>query len=101
MRMRKLGIVPIHGLDYKDKPDDAALWLDSMGSARQGARVVKSRRECPAWIRESPPSARGDRSRFLLVLRLGCRKDKIDRSMEMPKPRTTLLISMPNGRLKV
>ena len=25
------GIVPIHGLNYKDKPDDAQAWLDELG----------------------------------------------------------------------
>jgi cytochrome c biogenesis protein CcmG/thiol:disulfide interchange protein DsbE len=39
MRMKAEGTVPIHGLDYKDKPDDAARWLDSMGDpyTRTGA----------------------------------------------------------------
>src|SRR6266568_8220748 len=31
MRMKEQGLVPIHGLNYKDKPDDAARWLDTMG----------------------------------------------------------------------
>src|SRR5712691_1526087 len=31
MRLRAQGTVPIHGLNYKDKPDDAARWLDTMG----------------------------------------------------------------------
>jgi cytochrome c biogenesis protein CcmG/thiol:disulfide interchange protein DsbE len=32
-------VVPIHGLNYKDKPDDAARWLDGMGDpyTRTGA----------------------------------------------------------------
>src|SRR6266851_6600733 len=39
MRMREQGLVPIHGLNYKDKPDDAARWLDTMGDpyTRTGA----------------------------------------------------------------
>src|SRR5579863_885370 len=39
MRLRAQGVVPIDGLDYKDKPDDAARWLDTMGNpyARTGA----------------------------------------------------------------
>jgi len=39
MRLRAQGIVPINGLDYKDKPDDAARWLDTMGDpySRTGA----------------------------------------------------------------
>ena len=31
MQLAKGGTVPIHGLNYKDKPDDAAHWLDTMG----------------------------------------------------------------------
>ena len=39
MRMKADGTVPIHGLDYKDKPADAAHWLDTMGDpyTRTGA----------------------------------------------------------------
>jgi len=39
MRMKEQGPVPIHGLNYKDKPDDAARWLDTMGDpyTRTGA----------------------------------------------------------------
>jgi len=34
-------IVPIHGLNYKDKPDDAANWLDTLGDpyTRTGADI--------------------------------------------------------------
>jgi len=41
MRLRAQGIVPIDGLDYKDKPDDAARWLDAMGDpyTRTGADI--------------------------------------------------------------
>jgi cytochrome c biogenesis protein CcmG/thiol:disulfide interchange protein DsbE len=39
MRMKQQGTVSIHGLDYKDKPEDAARWLDTMGDpyTRTGA----------------------------------------------------------------
>jgi cytochrome c biogenesis protein CcmG, thiol:disulfide interchange protein DsbE len=39
MRLKAQGTVPIHGLNYKDKPDDAAKWLDQMGDpyTRTGA----------------------------------------------------------------
>jgi cytochrome c biogenesis protein CcmG/thiol:disulfide interchange protein DsbE len=41
MQLRAQGTVPIHGLDYKDKPDDAARWLDEMGDpyTRTGADI--------------------------------------------------------------
>ena len=31
MRLEADGIVPIHGLNYKDRPEDAAQWLDALG----------------------------------------------------------------------
>ena len=39
MELSRSGIVPVHGLNYKDKPDDAANWLDSLGDpyTRTGA----------------------------------------------------------------
>lgn len=41
MQLQKSGAVPIHGLNYKDKPDDAAKWLDELGDpyTRTGADV--------------------------------------------------------------
>jgi cytochrome c biogenesis protein CcmG/thiol:disulfide interchange protein DsbE len=39
MALKQEGVISIHGLNYKDKPDDAAHWLDAMGDpyARTGA----------------------------------------------------------------
>ncbi len=39
MQIRAENLVPIHGLNYKDRPDDAANWLDTMGDpyTRTGA----------------------------------------------------------------
>jgi cytochrome c biogenesis protein CcmG/thiol:disulfide interchange protein DsbE len=39
LRIRSEGIVPLHGLNYKDRPADAARWLDEMGDpyTRTGA----------------------------------------------------------------
>ena len=31
MRLKAEGVVPIHGLNYKDRPQDAAKWLDDLG----------------------------------------------------------------------
>jgi cytochrome c biogenesis protein CcmG/thiol:disulfide interchange protein DsbE len=41
MRLKAQRTVPIHGLNYKDRPDDAARWLDTMGDpyARTGADI--------------------------------------------------------------
>ena len=39
LRMKADGVVPIHGLNYKDQPDHAAKWLDTLGDpyTRTGA----------------------------------------------------------------
>lgn len=39
MRLKEDGAVPIHGLNYKDRPADAARWLDTLGDpyTRTGA----------------------------------------------------------------
>jgi len=41
MELGRKGIVPIHGLNYKDKPDDAKAWLDQLGDpyTRTGADI--------------------------------------------------------------
>ncbi len=41
MRLQAQGVVPIHGLNYKDKPEDAANWLRELGDpyTRTGADI--------------------------------------------------------------
>ena len=41
MRMKREGLLPIHGLNYKDRPEDAAKWLDELGDpyTRTGADI--------------------------------------------------------------
>jgi cytochrome c biogenesis protein CcmG/thiol:disulfide interchange protein DsbE len=41
MQLKSQGIVTIHGLNYKDRPDDAARWLNSLGDpyTRTGADI--------------------------------------------------------------
>ncbi|TAK82079.1 MAG: DsbE family thiol:disulfide interchange protein [Betaproteobacteria bacterium] len=41
MQMKRQGLVPIHGLNYKDQPADAQKWLDEMGDpyTRTGADI--------------------------------------------------------------
>ncbi len=41
MQLGKQGIVPIHGLNYKDRPEDAQAWLDELGDpyTRTGADI--------------------------------------------------------------
>ena len=39
LRLKATGVIPIHGIDYKDRPEDAAAWLDTLGDpyTRTGA----------------------------------------------------------------
>jgi cytochrome c biogenesis protein CcmG/thiol:disulfide interchange protein DsbE len=39
MQLSRQGVIPIHGLNYKDQPQEAADWLDSLGDpyTRTGA----------------------------------------------------------------
>ena len=41
MRLDREKVVPIHGLNYKDRPEDAADWLDALGDpySRTGADI--------------------------------------------------------------
>ncbi|MGH8635040.1 MAG: DsbE family thiol:disulfide interchange protein [Burkholderiales bacterium] len=41
MQMKREGLVPIHGINYKDRPEDAQKWLDEMGDpyTRTGADI--------------------------------------------------------------
>lgn len=41
MRLKAAGVVPIHGINYKDRPQDAAAWLAELGDpyTRTGADI--------------------------------------------------------------
>ena len=41
MELKKNGLLPIHGLNYKDKPEDASKWLNELGDpyTRTGADI--------------------------------------------------------------
>ena len=41
MELKRKGVVPIHGLNYKDRPEDAEKWLDELGDpyTRTGADI--------------------------------------------------------------
>ncbi|MHB1201060.1 MAG: DsbE family thiol:disulfide interchange protein [Polaromonas sp.] len=41
MELKKQGVVPIYGLNYKDQPEDAKKWLDELGDpyTRTGADI--------------------------------------------------------------
>jgi cytochrome c biogenesis protein CcmG/thiol:disulfide interchange protein DsbE len=41
INLKRSGVVPIHGLNYKDRPDDAEAWLNELGDpySRTGADI--------------------------------------------------------------
>jgi cytochrome c biogenesis protein CcmG, thiol:disulfide interchange protein DsbE len=44
LQLAKAGIVPVYGLDYKDKPDDARAWLAQNGDPYTASIVDPQRR---------------------------------------------------------
>jgi cytochrome c biogenesis protein CcmG/thiol:disulfide interchange protein DsbE len=62
MALAREGSVPIHGLNYKDAPKDAAAWLDALGDpySRTGAdrgQADRSDHLCDPGGKDSPPGA--------------------------------------------
>ncbi len=49
MRLKAEGVVPIHGLNYKDRPEDAAEWLDTLGDPYTRTGVDRSGRIGIEW----------------------------------------------------
>jgi cytochrome c biogenesis protein CcmG/thiol:disulfide interchange protein DsbE len=49
MRMKSEGIVPIHGLNYKDEPDNAARWLNTSGDPYTRTGVDLNGRVAIEW----------------------------------------------------
>ncbi|MPZ55332.1 MAG: DsbE family thiol:disulfide interchange protein [Rhizobiales bacterium] len=49
MRMKADGVVPIHGLNYKDRPDNAARWLNTLGDPYTRTGVDRGGRVAIDW----------------------------------------------------
>ena len=49
MRMKAEGVLPIHGLNYKDEPDNAARWLNTMGDPYARTGVDRDGRVAIDW----------------------------------------------------
>lgn len=49
MRLKAEGIVPIHGLNYKDAPEDAAAWLDELGDPYMRTGADRDGRVAIEW----------------------------------------------------
>lgn len=49
MQLKEQGSVPLHGLNYKDRPEDAAEWLDGMGDPYTRTGADRSGRVAIEW----------------------------------------------------
>lgn len=49
MQLHRSGTVAVHGIDYKDAPDDAARWLDTMGDPYMRTGVDRDGRVAIDW----------------------------------------------------
>jgi len=49
MRLKESGVVPIYGINYKDKPEDAARWLNELGDPYQRIGADRNGRVAIDW----------------------------------------------------
>jgi cytochrome c biogenesis protein CcmG/thiol:disulfide interchange protein DsbE len=49
MNLKAKNVLPIHGLNYKDKPEDAATWLDELGDPYTRTGADRDRRVAIDW----------------------------------------------------
>ena len=85
MGIQKKGIVPLHGINYKDKPDDARAWLDEMGDpyTRTGADI--SGRVAIDWgVYGVPETFVIDRNGHIVYKKIGAVTPELLRDTIMP-----------------
>jgi cytochrome c biogenesis protein CcmG/thiol:disulfide interchange protein DsbE len=49
LRLHAEQLVPVHGLNYKDEPDNAARWLNALGDPHTGTGVDRDGRVAIEW----------------------------------------------------
>lgn len=76
-------IVPIHGLNYKDKPDDAAKWLDRMGDPYTRTGADRTGRTAIDWgVYGVPETFVVDRKGRIVYKKIGAiNKDILDKEI--------------------
>ena len=85
MGIKEQGIVPLHGINYKDKPDDARAWLDDMGDpyTRIGADI--SGRVAIDWgVYGVPETFVIDRNGYIAYKHIGAVTPEVLRDKIMP-----------------
>ncbi len=85
MELGKQGVVPIHGLNYKDRPEDAQAWLDDLGDpyTRTGADI--SGRVAIDWgVYGVPETFVIDRKGYIAYKQIGPITPKVLRDTLLP-----------------
>jgi cytochrome c biogenesis protein CcmG/thiol:disulfide interchange protein DsbE len=78
MRLQADGTVPIHGINYKDKPEDAANWLDSLGDPYTRTGADRDGRVAIEWgVYGVPETFVIDRSGTIRYKHIGALSPKI------------------------
>ncbi len=85
MRLKEEKVVPLYGLNYKDKPDDAQVWLDTLGDpyTRTGADI--SGRVSIDWgVYGVPETFVVDRNGIIAYKHIGAMNPKIFKEKILP-----------------
>lgn len=85
MKFAESGLAPLYGLNYKDRPDDAANWLDRMGDPYTGTGADVEGRVAIAWgVYGVPETFVVDRDGRIAYKRIGALTPEILREKIVP-----------------
>ena len=85
MAIKEKGIVPLHGINYKDKPDDARAWLDEMGDPYRRIGADISGRVAIDWgVYGVPETFVIDRNGYIAYKHIGAVTPEVLRDKIMP-----------------
>ena len=85
MGIKEQGIVPLHGINYKDKPDDARAWLDEMGDPYRRIGADISGRVAIDWgVYGVPETFVIDRNGYIAYKHIGAVTPEVLRDKIMP-----------------
>ena len=85
MRLKEEKVVPLYGLNYKDKPDDAAAWLDTLGDPYTRTGADLSGRVAIDWgVYGVPETFVVDRNGIIAYKHIGAMSPEIFREKILP-----------------
>ena len=83
--LKARGDVPIHGINYKDKPEDAARWLDALGDPYTRTGADRDGRVSIDWgVYGVPETFVVDREGRILYKHIGTRTSRVLREKLLP-----------------